>query len=151
MPATASAGKRAAIDQALALPQAAATAERAALLYCRGVVEFLADQISAAEHALAQSLALSRDLNLIAGQAGAHYFLGRRAFLAGDAQRAEAHLEAAAAALAEAGETADWSHVLAELALVEGDLVGARQLAEECLALCRQSGRGITRWKRPGC
>ncbi len=129
---------RAAIDQALALPEAAAaTAERAALLYCRGVVEFLADQIDAAEHSMAQTLALSRDLNLDLGQAAAHYFLGRLAFLAGDAQRTEGHLDASATTLAEAGETADWSHVLAVLAEVvmfRGDLQRSRALHSQAMA-----------------
>jgi tetratricopeptide (TPR) repeat protein len=129
---------RVVIDQALALPEAAAaTAERAALLYCRGVVEFLADRITAAEHAMAQSMALSRDLNLALGQAGAHYFLGRLAFMAGHAQRTEAHLEASAAALAEAGEIADWSHVLAVLAEVvmfRGDLQRSRALHTQAMA-----------------
>jgi predicted ATPase/DNA-binding XRE family transcriptional regulator len=129
---------RTAIEQALSLPEAAAaTAERAALLYCQGVVEFLADQAATAEHAMAQSLALSRDLSLARGQAGAQYYLGRLAWRAGHAPQAEALLEGAAAALLAAGETADWSHVsamLAEVVMFRGDLPRSRALHAQALA-----------------
>lgn len=57
--------------------------------------------------------------------------------MAGHAQRAEAHLEAAAAALLEAGETADWRHVLAVLAEVvmfRGDLPRSRALHTQAMA-----------------
>jgi tetratricopeptide (TPR) repeat protein len=126
------------IDQALALPEAAApTAARAALFYWKGIAEFLLDQTTVAELALAQSLALSRHLGLVLGQAGAHYYLGRLASLAGDAPRAEAYLESAAAALLEAGETVDWGHVLsvlAEVIMYRGDLERSRGLHMQAMA-----------------
>lgn len=129
---------RSAIDRALALPEAAAaTVERAALFYCKGIVEFLTDQSAAAELSMTRSLALSRDLNLVAGQAGAQYYLGRLAFLAGAALRAEEHLTAAAAALLEAGEVADWGHVLsvlAEVVMLRGDLSRSRALHTQVMA-----------------
>jgi predicted ATPase len=128
----------AAIEQALSLPEAAAaTVERAVLLYCKGIVEFLTDQAAAAELSMTRSLALSRDLNLVAGQAGAQYYLGGLAFMAGNAPRAEAYLEAAAAALLEADEIADWGHVtsvLAGVVMLLGDLQRSRALHAQALA-----------------
>ena len=45
------------IDRTLALPEAAeATIERAALLYCRGITEFLADQTAAAELSMSKTV-----------------------------------------------------------------------------------------------
>ncbi len=120
------------IDRVFSLPEAAeATKERAALLYCRGTAEFLADEVDAAEISLAESLALSRSLDLISGRAGSLYFLGRLAAMAGDVSRAEAHLEAAAEAYLEMGDVVDWGHVisiLAEIAMFRGDLQHSRAL-----------------------
>ena len=125
------------IDRTLALPEAtAATIERAALLYSRGITEFLVDQTSAAELSMSRLLALSRDLDLILGQAAAQYFLGRLATLAGNASRAEANLEAAAAAFLEAGEIVDWGHVvsvLAEVVMFRGDLQRSRALHTQAM------------------
>ncbi|MGB3219866.1 MAG: tetratricopeptide repeat protein, partial [Anaerolineae bacterium] len=123
---------RAWIGRVLNLPEAAeATLERAALLYCKGTAEFLADEITAAEASISESLALSRDLNLVSGQAGAHYYLGRLASMAGDTSRAEMHLEAATSSFLEAGDVIDWGHVisvLAEIAMFRGDLRRSRAL-----------------------
>ena len=125
------------VDRTLALPEAAAgTIERAALLYLRGITEFLADQTAAAELSMSRTLTLSRDLNLILGQAGALYYLGRLASMAGNASRAETHLEAAAAALLEAGEIVDWGHVisvLAEIVMFRGDLKHSRTLHAQAM------------------
>ena len=126
------------IDRTLSLPEAAnATIERAALLYCKGVTEFLADQIVVAELSMSRLLTLSRDLNLILGQAGALYYLGRIAYTAGNAARAETHMEAAAAAYLEAGELVDWGHVssvLAEIVMFRGDLQRSRALHAQAMA-----------------
>jgi tetratricopeptide (TPR) repeat protein len=120
------------IDRTLAMPEAAAaTADRAALLYCKGIAEFLADESVASEVSVSESLALSSHLNLILGQAGAHYYLGRLASMAGDAERAEMHLEVAAAAFLEANDIIDWGHVisiLAEIVMFRGDLQRSRAL-----------------------
>ncbi len=125
------------IDRTLALPEAAEpTIERVALLYRRGITEFLADQTAAAELSMSRTLTLSRDLNLILGQAGALYYLGRMASMAGNASRAETHLEAAAAALLEAGEIVDWGHVisvLAEIVMFRGDLQRSRALHAQAM------------------
>ena len=120
------------IDRVLTLPEAAeATIERAALLYCKGTTEFLLDDPTAAEVSITELLALSRDLDLILGHAGALYYLGRLASMAGDASLAEVYLESAADAYLEAGDIVDWGHVisvLAEIAMFRGDLQRSRAL-----------------------
>ena len=120
------------IDRGLALTEAAdATVDRAALLYGKGITEFLADDPDAAEASMVDLLTLSRQLNLVLGQAGAKYYLGRLASMTGDAQRAEAFLESAAGDFLEAGEIIDWGHVisiLAEIAMFRGDLQRSRSL-----------------------
>ncbi|MEZ4769977.1 MAG: hypothetical protein R2844_16280 [Caldilineales bacterium] len=115
---------------------AADTAARAALFYSKGIAEFLTDQTAAAERSLTVPLALSRELDLKLGQAGAQYYLGRLAVVAGQPERAEAQIEAAAAILLEAGELADWSHVisvLAEIVMFRGDLQRSRDLHMQAL------------------
>ena len=79
------------VERALSLPEAAkATIERAALLYCKGVTEFLADQIALAELSMSRLLTLSRERNLILGQAGAFLLLGTALLsTTGNASRAE--------------------------------------------------------------
>jgi transcriptional regulator with XRE-family HTH domain/tetratricopeptide (TPR) repeat protein len=133
------------IERALALPEAGtATVERAALFYCQGIIEFLTDQSAAAEPSFSKSLRLCADLNLPLGQAGALYFQGRLAALAGNAARAETTLECAAGALLHAGELADWSHVLAvlaEIVMLRGDLPRSRALHTQAMAQALPSGR----------
>ena len=56
--------------------------------------------------------------------------------MAGNASRAETHLEAAAAALLEAGEIVDWGHVisvLAEIVMFRGDLQRSRALHAQAM------------------
>jgi predicted ATPase/transcriptional regulator with XRE-family HTH domain len=126
------------IDRTLALPEAgAATIARAALFYCKGIVEFLIDQTAAAELSFSRSLTLCADLKLPLGQAGALYFQGRLAAMAGNAARAETTLECAAGALLHAGELADWGHVLAvlaEIVMLRGDLPRSRALHTQAMA-----------------
>ncbi len=129
---------RAWIERTLALPEAGATTtEAAALFYCQGIVEFLADQGAAAERAFSMSLRLCTELELALGQAGALYFQGRLAAMAGNAARAESTLECAAGALLYAGELADWGHVLAvlaEIVMLRGDLARSRALHTQAMA-----------------
>ncbi len=129
---------RAWIQRTLALPQAGqVTAEVAALFYCQGIAEFLADQGPAAELAFSRVLRLCTELNLPLGQAGALYFQGRLAAMAGNAARAESTLECAAGALLHAGELADGGHVLAvlaEIVMLRGDLARSRALHTQAMA-----------------
>jgi tetratricopeptide (TPR) repeat protein len=126
------------IARTLALPEAGkANAERAALFYCQGIAEFLADQSAAAELSFSLSFKLCADLNLPLGQAGTLYYQGRLAAMAGNAARAETTLERAAGALLQAGELADWGHVLAvlaEIVMLRGDLPRSRALHTQAMA-----------------
>lgn len=126
------------IERTLILPEAdKANAEAAALFYCKGIAEFLSDQSAAAELSFSRTQKLCADLNLPLGQAGALYYQGRLAALAGNAARAESALECAAGALLHAGELADWGHalaVLAEIVMLRGDLPRSRALHMQAMA-----------------